>query len=233
VRELLMTQSRRIGEVLLASDLDPAPILEDIRDLADQTRVPIVEVTRGKLDTVARSEAPQGVIARADQLKNHTLDELLTPQDGRAPFLLVLDHVTDPGNLGAILRTAECAGVTGVVLPKHRAARISPSVTKAAAGAIEHLRIGQVGGVARTLLELTKAEVWTIGLDASGATLLHDLQVPDGPIALVLGAEQSGLSRLVAERCDLLTRIPIVGNTESLNVSAAAAIATYHLANTR
>jgi len=139
VRELLLAGTRRTREVLMAGDLDPAPILDDIIDLADEARVTIREVSRSKFESVARTDAPQGVLALAQPLSEHELEDLLRPDaSGRDPFLLLLDGVTDPGNLGAILRSAECAGVTGVVLPRHRAAGVTAAATKSAAGAIEH-----------------------------------------------------------------------------------------------
>ena len=149
------------------------------------------------------------------------------------PFLLLLDGITDPQNLGAILRTAECAGVTGVVLPRHRAAHITPSVTKAAAGAIEHLRMALVGGLPTAMQTLSDHGVWTVGLDASGDQTIHRLTVADEPIALVLGAEGPGLSRLVRQRCDALASIPLQGALGSLNVSAAAAVACFEILSRR
>mgnify|MGYP001595030683 CR=1 FL=1 len=141
VRELLLAGHRRTREVVLAGDLDPAAILDDIIDLADEARVTIREVPRGKFESMAKTEAPQGVLALAAPLQDYELEDLLIPgPKGELPFLLMLDGVTDPGNLGAILRSAECAGVTGVILPKHRAARITATAAKSAAGSIEHLR---------------------------------------------------------------------------------------------
>ena len=139
------------------------------------------------------------------------------------PFLVALDGVTDPGNLGALLRSAECAGVTGVVLPRHRATHVTPTVTKAAAGAIEHLPMAVVGGLPSALLQLRDQGVPVLGLDGAGDRSLFDLDLPvDGPICLVLGAEGRGLSRLVRQRCDELVAIPLLGHLASLNVAAAA-----------
>lgn len=219
----------------MASELDPAPILDEIVELAREARVVIREVSRGRLDSMAFSEAPQGIIARAGELQPVPLDELIagSRSSNRAPFLLALDGVTDPGNLGTLLRTAEGAGVTGVLLPRHRAARISPTVTKAAAGAIEHLPIAHVSGMASAMLELSRAGVWSLGLDGRGDTSLFGTDIPDVAVALVLGAEGSGLSRLVSERCDRLVHIPRLGQIESLNVSAAGAVACYEVARSR
>lgn len=234
VRELLLAGTRRTREVLLAGDLDPAPILDDIIDLADEAKVPIREVARGRFESITRTEGSQGVVAMAAPLRPTDLDDLLGPgPTGGKPFLLLLDRVTDPGNLGAILRTAECAGVTGVVLPRHRAAHVTPTVTKAAAGAVEHLRIALVAGLPAAMKTLQDAGIWTVGLDAGGPTALHDLTVADEPVALVLGAEGAGLSRLVRERCDTVVSIPLHGVLDALNVSAAAAVACFEITRRR
>ncbi|MXW75356.1 MAG: 23S rRNA (guanosine(2251)-2'-O)-methyltransferase RlmB [Acidimicrobiaceae bacterium] len=234
VRELLLAGTRRTREVVFAGDLDDAPILGDIIDLADENKVPIRELPRSKFESMARTGASQGVLATAAPLQPAELEDLLSNGAGvDQPFLLLLDGITDPQNLGAILRTAECAGVTGVVLPRHRAAHITPSVTKAAAGAIEHLRIALVGGLPTAMQTLSAAGVWTVGLDSSGDQPIHRLTVADEPIALVLGAEGPGLSRLVRQRCDALASIPLQGALGSLNVSAAAAVACFEILSRR
>ena len=234
VRELLLAGNRRTREVLLAGDLDQAPILDDIIDLADEARVPIRELSRSKFESLARTEAPQGVVAMAAPLRDHGLEVLLQrDSSGTVPFLLLLDGITDPGNLGAILRSAECAGVTGVVLPRHRAARVTATATKAAAGAIEHLRPASVSGLPKALGLLAEAGVWSVGLDSVGDVVVHELAVADQPVALVMGAEGAGLSRLVRERCDTLVRIPLQGVLASMNVSAAAAVALFEVARHR
>ena len=234
VRELLVAGTRSIREVVLAGDLDPAPILDDIIDLADEARVSIRELTRSRFESMAHTESPQGVLALAAPLIDRDLDDLLvTDASGRRPFLLVLDGVTDPGNLGAMFRSAECAGVTGVVLPRHRSARVTATVTKAAAGAIEHLRLASVTGVPSALGRLSSAGVWSVGLDTGGSSPIYDLAVADQPLALVFGSEGRGLSRLVRERCDALAHIPLFGILGSLNVGAAAAIALFEVARRR
>ena len=230
VRELLLAGTRRTREVVLANGLAAAPILNDIIDLADEHKVPIRELARAKFESVTRTEASQGVVASAAPLQSVELSDLLS--DGTTddkPFLLLLDKVTDPQNLGAILRTAECAGVTGVVLPRHRAAHITPSVTKAAAGAIEHLRMAVVGGLPAAMQTLRNNNVWTVGLDTGAQQSIHRLAVANERLALVLGSEGKGLSRLVGERCDVLVSIPLRGALASLNVSSAAAVACFEI----
>lgn len=228
---------------MLARGLDPAPILEHIVELAREQRAGVREVSRSELEAAARSEAPQGVIALADALPESDLLELVeSPGTGRAdragpsrgtPFLLALDGITDPGNFGAVLRTAECAGVTGVLLPRHRSARITPTVAKAAAGAVEHLQFAVVPGLPSALRTLSRRDVWTVGLDAAGTRPIHELELADQPVALVLGSEGRGLSRLAAERCDVLASIPLRGTLGSLNVAAAAAVACFEIARRR
>lgn len=234
VRELLLAGTRRTREVILAGDLDAAPILDEIIDLADEAKVTITEISRAKFESMTRTDGSQGVMAMAQPLRPVDLEDLLEPQfDGSPPFLLLLDSITDPGNLGAILRTAECAGVSGVVLPRHRAAHITPTVAKSAAGAVEHLQMALVGGLPAAMTTLEKHGVWTVGLDAGGERSIHDLPVAAEAVALVLGAEGPGLSRLVRERCDTVASIPMAGVLDSLNVSAAAAVACYEVARVR
>jgi 23S rRNA (guanosine2251-2'-O)-methyltransferase len=234
VRELLVAGRRRVREVVFANDLDPAPILAEIEDEAVRRRVPVRRVARARLAAMAATDAPQGVIARADPLPEADLDDLARRRSGAAaPFLVVLDGVTDPQNLGAVLRVAECAGATGVVLPRHRAAHVTPAVTKAAAGAVEHLPIALVPGVPAALARLGELGVWTVGLDAGARRSLFALGLGAEPVALVLGAEGRGLSRLARARCDELVAIPLLGALGSLNVAAAAAVACYEVARAR
>lgn len=235
VRELLLAGRRRVREILVAEDQDDTEVLQDIVDLALDLKVPVREVTRTRLFAEARTESPQGVIAHAAELPEVELDVLARTRSaqGDPPFLLAVDGVTDPGNLGALLRSAECAGVTGVVLPKHRAVHVTPTVTKAAAGAVEHLPMALVGGLPTALRQLREAGVWVVGLDMGGDTDLFDLEVADQAVCLVLGAEGRGLSRLVRERCDAIAGIPLLGQLASLNVSAAGVLACYEVTRRR
>jgi len=233
VRELLLAGRRRVHEVVVSTERKDAPVLDDILDLARQLSVPVRELGRSKLDALARTDAHQGVVATAAPLRPDDLDDLLVERDGLAPFLLAADGVTDPGNLGALLRTAECAGVTGVVLPRHRAVHVSPAVTKAAAGAVEHLRFAVVGGLPAALADLREQGVLVVGLDMDGTTSIHALPPLDRPVAVVVGAEGRGLGRLVRQRCEVVASIPLLGATESLNVSVAGALALYEVVRQR
>ncbi|HET6949570.1 MAG TPA: 23S rRNA (guanosine(2251)-2'-O)-methyltransferase RlmB [Acidimicrobiales bacterium] len=234
VRELLLAGKRRVRELWMVDEGGDAPILADIRELAAANRVAVTIVGRGRLAAQARSEAPQGVLALAAPLPEAALDDLVASGPGRpAPFLVALDGVTDPGNLGAILRSAECAGVTGALLPRHRAVHVTPAATKAAAGAIEHVPLAVVGGLPAALADLRRAGVHVVGLDGAATTSLYEMAGGDGPLCLVLGAEGRGLSRLVRERCDEVVAIPLRGHLGSLNVSAAAALACFEIARRR
>jgi 23S rRNA (guanosine2251-2'-O)-methyltransferase len=234
VLELLTVGRRTVRRVFLAEDQDPSPQLDRIEELADRMRVPVETVPRARLDTQARTESPQGVLALARPLDPVSLEALCAPsRRGAVPFLLVAAGITDPRNLGALLRSAECAGVTGVVLPRHRSARISPTVTKTAAGAIEHLPFAVVGGVPTALNELRELGVWSIGLAGESDQSLYDLPLGDGPVALVVGSEEKGLAPLVRRRCDAVVAIPQHGTLPSLNVGVAGAVACFEVARQR
>jgi 23S rRNA (guanosine2251-2'-O)-methyltransferase len=233
VRELLIVGKRKVQEIWIAGDAEDAPILDDIREMAEAGRIPVREVSRNRFASQARCEAPQGVLALASPLPQAELDDLLKPSGKRQPFLVALDGVTDPGNLGAVLRSAECAGATGVVLPRHRAVHVTPAATKSAAGAAEHLPIAVVGGLPAALAKMRDAGMVVIGLDGAASRSLYEMPPVDGPVCVVLGAEGRGLSRLVRERCDEVVAIPLAGRLASLNVSAAAALACFEVARNR
>jgi len=234
VRELLIAGRRRTREIWIASDIDPSDVIDDIRELANDSRVQVLDVARKRLEQTARSEAPQGIIAFANALPEADFDDLLKTKNGIKPFLVALDGVTDPGNLGALLRCCDGAGVTGVILPKHRSVHVTPTAAKAAAGAIEHLDIAVVGGLPNAMATMKKAGVWTVGLDDDADRSLFDIAgFATDPVCLVLGAEGKGISRLVRERCDVVVSIPMEGQLSSLNVSAAAALATYEVLRAR
>ncbi len=233
VRELLLAGERRTYEIVISNEIERVDIIADILDLADELRVPVTHVSRTKLDSVSHTDAPQGIVARAGEISETPLENLFETVDGQAPFLLAVDGVTDPGNLGALLRIAECAGVTGVILPKHRAVHVTPTVTKTAAGAIEYLPMALVGGLPTAIETMKAAGIWTVGLDMAGDTAIHNLEVAQSGVCLVLGAEGKGLSRLVRQRCDLTASIPLHGRLASLNVASAGAVACYEIARLR
>lgn len=235
VRELLIAQRRRIFEIWVSDDLDENDVITDILALAADQRVPVRRVARKEIEKEARSEAPQGVLAMAAPLPEIELGDLLAPRKGNTPvFLVAIDGVTDPGNLGAILRSCDGAGVHGVILPRHRAVHITPTAAKSAAGAAEYVPMSVVGGLPTALKQMKDAGVWIVGLtDAAEKSIFELGSLANEPICLVLGAEGAGLSRLVKERCDLLVSIPMGGSLSSLNVSTAAALATYEVVRSR
>lgn len=232
VRELLLSRRRSIDAVYVVADREPAPIVLEIIDLADERGV-LHMVSSYEIDAMARSDVPQGVIARAEPLHVATLEELTVPVKDRRPFLAVFDGVTDPHNLGAVLRSALSAGATGAVLARHRSVHVTPVVAKAAAGAIEYMPIALVAGIPSALSDLKSAGIWTVGLDADGDRSIDDLPVATEPIALVFGAEGRGMAPLTRQRCEIVARIDLYGPLESLNVSAAAAIACFAVARQR
>ena len=234
VRELLIARKRRISEVWISQDIDKADIIDDIVELAHIANVSVLDVPRRKLEDQARSEAPQGVIAFAAPLHEESFDDLIATRDGKKPFLVALDGITDPGNLGALLRCCEGAGVTGVILPKHRAVHVTPTVAKTSAGAIEYVPMALVSGLPNAITQMRSQGVWVVGLhDAADKTLFEIGNLATEPICVVLGAEGAGLSRLVRERCDMVVSIPMAGQVSSLNVSAAGALAVYEVARAR
>jgi 23S rRNA (guanosine2251-2'-O)-methyltransferase len=224
VHELLTAGRRRVHEVWVTGDTD------DLAELAARVHVRVRRVPPDQLRRRARTDAPQGVVAFASPIEPAALDTLLRD---RGAFLVALDGVTDPQNLGAVMRTAEANGATGIVLPRHRAVGLTPTVAKAAAGAIEYLPIAFVSGMAGALERAARAGVWTIGLDADGEASVFDLPVADQPLVVVLGAEGRGLSRLARTRCEIIASIPMCGHLASLNVSAAAAVACAEIARHR
>jgi 23S rRNA (guanosine2251-2'-O)-methyltransferase len=233
VRELLIAGRRKVVDIWIAAELEGDDGVADIVEIAAAQRIPISFVGRAKLDREARSEAPQGVLAHAGELPEADLGDLLAPT-AVAPFLVAVDGVTDPGNLGAIIRSCDGAGVTGVLLPRHRAAHVTPTVAKASAGAIEYVPLVLVPGLPNVLQQLSGRGVWVVGLDDGADRPLDELgSLATEPICLVLGAEGAGLSRLVRERCDSVVSIPMRGRISSLNVSAAAALCTYEVARQR
>jgi 23S rRNA (guanosine2251-2'-O)-methyltransferase len=233
VFELLAVGRRPVRRILLAEDQDPSPQLDRIEELAARMRVPVETVPRARLDTQARTESPQGVVALAAPVEPVPLEDLCVPDGRGQPFLLIAAGLTDPRNLGALLRSAECAGVTGVVLPRHRSARLSPTVAKTAAGALEHLRFAAVGGIPAALSTLRELGVWSIGLAGESEQSLYALPLGEGPVALVVGSEEKGLPPLVRKRCDAVAAIPQHGTLPSLNVGVAGAVACFEVARQR
>lgn len=204
-----------------------------ILSLAKERKVPVSFAKKTLLDQKARGSSHQGVIAYVSAYRYASLDEVfrLAESRGEAPFLILLDEVEDPHNLGAIMRTAECAGAHGVVITKRRASGLTETVAKASAGAVEYVPCVRVNNMARTIEELQQRGVWVYACDMDGTSYYE--QDMKGPCALVIGNEGSGISRLVREKCDFIVSIPMVGRISSLNASNAAAILMYEVRKQR
>lgn len=200
---------------------------------ASERGIPIIEVEREKLDSLCGGGVHQGVAAMAAEKDYCTVDDILAiaAERGETPFIAICDGIEDPYNLGALIRCAECAGVHGVIIPKRRAAGLTPTAAKASAGAVEHMAIAKVANIAAVIDELKKAGVWTYAAEAGGDSL-YDTDT-DRPAAFVFGSEGEGVSRLVKERCDFTVSIPMYGRVNSMNVSTAAAVVLTEAARRR
>lgn len=194
----------------------------------------VVEADRRKLDAMSRTHAHQGVIALASVREYVSVESILkrAEEKGEAPLLVICDEISDPHNLGAIIRTAECAGAHGIIIPKRRSAGLTAVVAKTSAGAVAHMPVARVANLAALLKDLQKKGVWIFGTAANGTTALYDADLK-GPAAIVIGSEGEGMTRLVTEECDFLVSIPMKGKLNSLNASAAAAILLYEAVRQR
>ncbi len=206
--------------------------LPDVREAARAKGVSVAVEQRAELDRLAEGVRHQGVVAVADPYRYLDVDELVERSGPRAVFV-ALDEVTDPQNLGAIIRSAVTLGLDGIVIPKHRAAGITPAVARASAGATEHAAIARVTNLQRTLLSLHETGMEIIGLDAGAEIDLRDIEPARSKRVLVVGSEGKGLRRMVRQRCDIVVHIPQEGSMDSLNASVAAAIAMYEVAAKR
>ncbi|MGD9842793.1 MAG: 23S rRNA (guanosine(2251)-2'-O)-methyltransferase RlmB [Steroidobacteraceae bacterium] len=233
VRTLLQRQADKVEQLLLVRGREDARMSE-VLQLARDHAVKVEFRSAHDLDQLARGERHQGVLAKlvkVDNLGEGALDEILD-KAGTVPLVLVLDGVTDPHNLGACLRTADAAGVHAVIVPRDRAAGMSPTVRKVAAGAAETVPLIQVVNLARTLRWLKERGFWLVGTDDQAAIALHTAKLA-GPLAVVMGAEGEGMRRLTKENCDLLVNIPMRGVVESLNVSVATGVMLYEVLRQR
>ena len=201
---------------------------------AKKAGVVVVEADRRKLDAMSATGSHQGVIASAAVRAYASVEDIFRAagERGETPLVVVCDELSDPHNLGAVIRTAECAGAHGVIIPKRRSAGLTAVVAKTSAGAVAHVPVARVPNLPALLDDLKKRGVWVFGTAADGATALYDADLK-GPAAIVIGSEGSGMGRLVAERCDFLVSIPMRGKLSSLNASAAAAILLYEAVRQR
>ncbi len=208
--------------------------IEKIKVLARQRGVPCVEVNKQRFRELVSDATTQGVVAVVGTKAYVSVDHILQHARNRnePPFILVLDELDDPHNVGALIRTAESAAVHGVVVPKHHAAPITQTVSKTSAGAVEHMCVAKVANIAQTLEELKSEGLWIVGADMEGDRLFDDLDYTM-PIAVVIGSEGTGIRRLVKEKCDFLVKIPMLGKVRSLNASVAGALILYEVVRKR
>lgn len=228
VRELLRA-GRPVRRVAIAAGRTDSDVLDELLDLAQAAGVAVDRVDRDDLDARAEGLVHQGVVATAPPFPYADLDQVLdrTQAAGQVPLLVALDGVTDPHNLGSICRTAEAVGAHAVIVPGRRSASVTPVAEKAAAGALAHLPVVQVTNLVRALGAIADRPVWSLGLDGEGQVEVAASHLLRDPLVLVVGAEGSGLSRLVRETCDQLVRLPMRGRVGSLNASVATAVALY------
>ncbi|MFQ5575747.1 MAG: 23S rRNA (guanosine(2251)-2'-O)-methyltransferase RlmB [Anaerolineae bacterium] len=227
VRECLRARRRHIHRLLLAQGIKPGPIVSDITARAQRLNLPIQHVPRHTLNT--RAAGHQGVALETGRLPTLHLTDILShsQKQGESAFILALDHLEDPHNVGALLRTAEAVGVHGVIIPARRAAQITPAVVNTSAGASEHLPIAVVPNMAQTLNALKTNNIWVIGVEKTAAAQPYHTADLNRALTLVLGNEGKGLSRLVRQICDALIALPMRGQLNSLNASVAGALALY------
>ncbi len=228
VLEALRAGRRRARRVFLAAGARERGTVVEIIDLARQRGIPVQRVRRSELDRLGVTDH-QGVALEASLYPYVTLVDVLAAAESRGepPFLLLLDHVQDPQNVGTLLRTAEAVGVHGVIIPERRAAGITPAVSNASAGAVEHLLVALETSLAQTIAELKQTGVWIVGLERTAGAVPYDEADLTGPLALVVGSEGKGLSRLVREHCDWLVMLPMRGQVTSLNAAVAGSIVLY------
>ena len=228
----LLRAGRTVDKLFVAPDQNGR--MTDIVAMAKAAGAVVTQVDRRKLDAMSRTHAHQGVIALAAVREYVSVESILesAAAKGEKPLLVICDEISDPHNLGAIIRTAECAGAHGVVIPKRRSAGLTAVVAKTSAGAVAHVPVARVPNIPALLKDLKKQGVWVFGTAADGTTSLYDADLK-GPAAIVIGSEGEGMTRLAAENCDFLVSIPMRGKLNSLNASAAAAILLYEAVRQR
>lgn len=225
VREALRAGRRKLLEICLPKGKS-SPRLEELVSLAVAARVPIKQIPMGRIETMAGTQSHQGVCAIVGPYPWNDLSRLLKTTKGVDPFLLLLDHVVDPHNLGALLRTAFCAGLDGVVITKDRSAQPTPAVSKASAGTMEHISLTRVTNMVSTMTTLKESGLWIAGLDKHKGKNIFVTDLT-GPMALIIGSEEKGIRPLVKKHCDLMVAIPQIGDVDSLNASVAGGVVMY------
>ena len=223
-----MKNGREIDKIMIANGAKEGSI-KKITAMAKEKNIIIQYVDRNKLDEISTSHSHQGVIANVSEYKYFELDDLIkkAKDKGEDPFFIILDEITDPHNLGSIIRTADAVGAHGVIIPKRRSVHITPTVAKASAGAVEYVPVCKVTNIVNTIKKLKEEGLWIAAADMDGQPFYE--QNLTGPIGLVIGSEGFGISRLVKQNCDFTVKMPMVGNVTSLNASVAGGILLYEI----
>lgn len=224
---------RSINKILVAKG-DREGSIKQIMALAKEKGVVVQEVERAKLDSMSQTHSHQGVVAFVSVKEYVEVEDILkiAEEKGEPPFLILLDEITDPHNLGSILRTADAVGAHGVVIPKRRSIGLTATVSKASAGAVEYVPVARVTNLGQTIDNLKKQNIWVVGTDLSGEKPFYKNDLK-GPIALVIGSEGEGMGKLISEKCDFIVNIPMKGQISSLNAAVAGAIVMYEILKQR
>lgn len=228
-----LRSGRPVNKVFIEKD-NPDPILARIASLARGKDIPVQYVDRKKLDMMSSARIHQGVILDAAIKEYVLVDDILkiASERGEDPFIVILDGITDTNNFGSIIRSAECAGAHGIIIPKRRSATLNATVAKVAAGAQEFMAIARVTNLAQVVRELKKKGIWIAGADPDGEKAYYEAGLK-GSIGLVIGSEGEGISRVIREECDFLVKIPMKGNISSLNAGVAAALIMFEISRHR
>ena len=228
-----LRSGRTIDKVFVA-DGDTDRSLQHLAAEAKKAGAVVVPVDRRKLDAMSTTRSHQGIIALAAAREYFSIDDILqeAADRGETPLIIICDELSDPHNLGAILRSAECAGAHGVIIPKRRSVGLTATVAKAAAGAVEYMKVAKVSNINNAIAELKEKGVWVFGTAAEGSVPMYQADLT-GPAAIVVGNEGDGMSQLVRKNCDMLVHIPMKGHISSLNASVAASILLYEAVRQR
>lgn len=228
-----LKSGRTIEKILVAKGSQEGSI-KQIMAMAREKGIVINEVDRVRLDNMSETRSHQGVIAIVSPYKYYEVDDILeyAQEKGEQPFLVVLDEIYDPHNLGSVLRTADACGVHGVIISKRRAVGLTPTVAKSSAGAVEYVRVAKATNISQTLKYLKERGLWVVGADMDGEKAYFEQDLT-GPIALVIGSEGEGIGKLIKENCDFLVKLPMKGRISSLNAGVAGAVMMYEILRQR
>lgn len=234
VKEAISQTLSKIEEILISQELEKARISDIIR-LAGEKNVKVSFLPRDAISRITGTSSHQGIAARISEFEYNNVDNILSnaKKKGERLLIILLDHIEDPQNLGAIIRTVNVLGAHGVIIPKDRAASVTPAVVKASAGAVSFVPVARVVNIAITMRDLKKKGVWIVGADPSATKSVFSEELGALDLALVVGSEGKGLTRLVREECDFLVSIPNLGEVSSLNASVAAGIMIYEILRQR